>query len=403
MDSTKVNEYTYRYEKLKGFENWPEWADLTCTSLEEKGVWDLVDGTRPLLAENAAGVTIRTRDKEIAIACNIIKQGVGSELYANVIGERNPVNLWNTLERISSRVGQGVVYSLLKEVLNYPQTNRPLGFEKKSTAIFGEVKQLVDRLQAAVTPNRTIWDSIVIVVALDSLHEEFQPIIAPLLHAGDKELEEIQQIVTSTEAGLMAKRATGISAGDVAMSSRFKFDPKPRQNRNNDECFYCNKKGHYARDCNKRKNEEGDINSQEAKRARWQKTRDDRKAASIRERPDNNNDLELFAPGRACMTKEFSAPRESWYLDSCASKHMTNNKDAFESLIPWVSEFTTAGGEIIRSKGIGTVTISLPNRTSIKLQNIAYIPECNSNLISLGQLRDAGIRFHNHLNKITLI
>ena len=143
---------------MKGFENWPQWADLARTSLEEKGVWDLVDRTRPPLAENAAVVTIRNRDKEIALACSIIKHGIGSELYANVIGERNPINLWNTFERISRRVGQGVIYSLLKDVLNYPCINRPLGFKKKSTAIFGEMEQLVDRLQAA---NRTIWESIV--------------------------------------------------------------------------------------------------------------------------------------------------------------------------------------------------------------------------------------------------
>ena len=49
------------------------------------------------------------------------------------------------------------------------------------------------------------------------------------------------------------------------MSSKFKFDPKPQQNRNNDECFYCNKKEYYVRDFNKRKNEKRDINSQKTK------------------------------------------------------------------------------------------------------------------------------------------
>ena len=65
----------------------------------------------------------------------------------------------------------------------------------------------------------------------------------------------------------MAKRATGISAKDVTMSSKFKFDLKPQQNRNNDEYFYYNKKRYYAKDCNKQKNEKRDINSQKAKQA----------------------------------------------------------------------------------------------------------------------------------------
>ena len=89
------------------------------------------------------------------------------------------------------QVGQEVVYFFLKKVLNYLQTNRLLNFEKKSTIIFGKVKQIVNCLQTVVLPNHTIWDSIVIIVVLDLLYKEFQPIITPLLYAKNKKLEEI--------------------------------------------------------------------------------------------------------------------------------------------------------------------------------------------------------------------
>lgn len=56
-------------------------------SLEQKGVWDLIDGTKPPFAENATAVTIRNWDKKIAIAYNIIKLDIGLELYANIIRE----------------------------------------------------------------------------------------------------------------------------------------------------------------------------------------------------------------------------------------------------------------------------------------------------------------------------
>ena len=36
-----------RCKKLKGFENWPQWVDLTQTMLEEKDIWDVVDIIRP--------------------------------------------------------------------------------------------------------------------------------------------------------------------------------------------------------------------------------------------------------------------------------------------------------------------------------------------------------------------
>lgn len=112
-----------------------------------------------------------------------------------------------------------MVYSILKELLNYPRVVKPLGYEKKATSIFADVKQLVQRLQSAVTKQRTIWDSITLVVALDSLHDDFEMTTAPLLHSGDKDLEEIQQIVTSTEAANLAKRVTGQTA-DLAMMTK---------------------------------------------------------------------------------------------------------------------------------------------------------------------------------------
>ena len=33
-------------DKLRGFENWPQWADLTQTMLEKKELWDVVNQTR---------------------------------------------------------------------------------------------------------------------------------------------------------------------------------------------------------------------------------------------------------------------------------------------------------------------------------------------------------------------
>ena len=33
-------------EKIRGFENWLQWADLTQAMLQEKEVWDVVDGSR---------------------------------------------------------------------------------------------------------------------------------------------------------------------------------------------------------------------------------------------------------------------------------------------------------------------------------------------------------------------
>lgn len=50
------------------------------------------------------------------------------------------------------------------------------------------------RLQAALTGEQTLLDSIALVVALDSLHDDVDPEILRILCAGDKNIHKIQQI-----------------------------------------------------------------------------------------------------------------------------------------------------------------------------------------------------------------
>ena len=101
------------------------------------------------------------------------------------------------------------------------------------------------------------------------------------------------------------------------------------------------------------------------------------------------------------MTREVDEEGE-WYLDSCASRHICNNLEKFVDLRPKTYKFITAGGNIIRSSQIGTVTFLLKNGSNLTLTNVAYTPEYDSNLISLGQLRETGISYHDHAEYMVL-
>lgn len=108
----------------------------------------------------------------------------------------------------------------------------------------------------------------------------------------------------------------------------------------------------------------------------------------------------------ANMVKEskMQAPKGTWYLDSCASRHLTNNKDLFiDDLQPKCLDFTTARGQILRAESIGTIAIPLANGSSIELRNVVYAPDCDSNLISLGQLRDSGIKYIDDNEAMTFV
>ena len=106
---------------------------------------------------------------------------------------------------------------------------------------------------------------------------------APLLYSGDKNFEEIQQIVTSTEVANMIKRATGQTA-DLAMMTKLKATNSCQQpkSRSTEECFNFGKRGHYAKDyCSSSKRKPDDMNvAEEDKQTRWTRNQAMEKAAA---------------------------------------------------------------------------------------------------------------------------
>ena len=179
-----------------------------------------------------------------------------------------------------------------------------------------------------------------------------------------------------------------------------------------DKCYNCQKYGHFGRDCklpDQRSSEQQSLNHRKKPRpeesTKQQPTRNRTYIAAATD-DDDNSEPEPFRPGVANMVKEskMQAPRDIWYLNLCASRHLTNNKDLFiEELRPKCLDFTTAGSQILRAESIRTIIISLADRSSLKLRNVAYAPDCDSNLISLGQLCDSNIVYVNNAEAMTLM
>lgn len=121
--------------------------------------------------------------------------------------------------------------------------------------IFTEVRYLCKRLRIAMTPGRDFWDTIAIVIALDTLHNDFDTTTASLLEMGDKTIDQIQSNLQLKKAKNISKRTTD-AVGDLAMAFRDNGAPKRKAN-SNEECYSYHKLGYFRRDCplpNKRLN-----------------------------------------------------------------------------------------------------------------------------------------------------
>lgn len=104
----------------------------------------------------------------------------------------------------------------------------------------------------------------------------------------------------------------------------------------------------------------------------------------------DKSDHEFFKPGPIGATfivKERQLQKvnsSSWYLDSCASRHLCNDCRLFNNTHAKSIDFIIAVGQVIWSEEVGTVFIVLSDSTTVELHNLALTSNCDLNLISLG-------------------
>lgn len=153
--------------------------------------------------------------------------------------------MWNKLQSVCTEVGQGTVYLILQKLLNYPKITKSKGYKKPIIQIFAQVKYLYKHFQLPMTPGRDLWDIIVIVIGLNSLHSDFDTTIASLLETSYKMIDQIQSILQSKKAKNLSKQAIK-DMSDLAIVFR---DKRPKKKTNSDNKYYnCHKLGHFEKD-----------------------------------------------------------------------------------------------------------------------------------------------------------
>lgn len=151
--------------------------------------------------------------------------------------------------------------------------------------------------------------------------------------------------------------------------------------KSNEKYFHYSKKEYYMRDYHSGLNWKSKDKKtvEKAKRAPWQRRQKKKKAVvtqswSSLQVHNNDDDSKIYPSGKAIITKETNKSLEACYLDSCASRHIYNNKLFFSDLHLKSYKFVIAGGEIIRSDEMGTIHFHNRNRVTITLNNVTYIP-----------------------------
>ena len=96
--------------------------------------------------------------------------------------------------------------------------------------------------------NQDFWDTIAIVIDLNTLHNDFETTTTSLLEIGDKLIDKIQSILQSKKAKNISKCTTK-GTGKLAMTFRNNINSFKRKANNNEKCFNYYKLGHFGKNC----------------------------------------------------------------------------------------------------------------------------------------------------------
>ncbi|GKF70278.1 zinc finger, CCHC-type containing protein, partial [Tanacetum coccineum] len=157
------------------------------------------------------------------------------------------------------------------------------------------------------------------------------------------------------------------------------------QDKSKIQCYNCQEYGHYAAECTnprRERSQENNLIREENEPALLLSALEDKGEVFLNE--ENVNPRLKTGNGVVDQSK-------LWYLDTGASNHMTGDKEKFCDLNETVQGYVKFGNETkVRIEGKGTIVFQCKNGEHQKLQEVYYIPDLCSNIISLGQLSECG-------------
>jgi len=392
---------TYKFEPLKG-NNWLPWKTRIDAILTKEKLSRLVYGSekRPVAADPGKVTGEETSrmnewDDKDGKARSIIVLNISDSEMIYVMGAKTAAEMWKKLTSVKES-SSGMAKLIARRKLYRT-------FAEEGADITEHVTKLTSIKEELNTMGVKIEDADFLDILMTSLPESWDIFTTTYMtanSAGVKTLTPDDFIAVVYEE--IRRRSARQSTSDTALKAISHTHDTSKGTRRNDDkptCQNCKRKGHVAKNCWA----PGGGKEGQGPKQRKKKEGNDR-ANKAEEDSPKNFDMAYTAHD------DFDAPsensRDAWWLDSCANQHLCINKALFTSYIP-TKERTVGGvGGRLAVHGTGTVIIDFRVGNRIvrhQVSNVLHTPEFNCNLLSMGKLDSAGVKWEGQDGTLTLM
>ena len=360
--------------------NWTTWSVRMQSSLVISDLWDVTQSEPVYSTDDTTQFTDQDKLKfsSVSKAKAKILLRVSNKLLPHVIDCETSHQVWAKLQHLYRQKSIQQTIYLQKQFHNL----RKLDVEDIESYV-NRAMELANMLRET---GNAVTDSAVAIAILSGLPPSYNIVCTVLENNGiEPTVDLVRNALIRHE--LQNSRSKSLYSGSQTSSPLDKVI----------FCKYCKRHGHTVDNC---------LRLQE-KRAREKAasslitTANDRLADT--QPPDTNSPCDGMAFSMvnqaSNMLKTTSriegGPCQPWIIDSGASYHMTGDLGLLEQGTTdlHVSDIMTADGTVLSSRFKGTVHITAPDGTNIRLLNVLFIPGLAHNLISVKAAMEAGADF----------